>query len=420
MRDRWKLLFHSSSVSKSAARCYSTLVLIGILLVFASSAKAQVGPIPFVVPQYFNNSGQPCSGCKLNTYVSGSTTPQQTFTDYTGITANTNPIVMGSNGRPTNASGAAVSIFLSSAAYRFVLTNAAASITYFTIDGITASNVSLLASNNIWTGTNTFQAASTFNGSVQLNVGFTSLGPNVLGGGGAISGTWSGSPVFSGTPNFSAGFLSTTGSFSGQITSTVATGTAPFVISSTTAVPNLNASLLLGCTWAVPCTIGSTTPNTGAFTTLSAATSFTLAGGTPQTSMQGTDVKLFTAGTVSGTAKPLCTDALGGATTSGCPTAPPIMQDVTVCPVGCTITATPCTTSGAGSAGCVSGPYTWPVAFVDSKYSLVCQGITYTGFPYIQDAVKTATTFSVNIFNGTASSAVASTYAEIDCHASHN
>jgi hypothetical protein len=35
-------------------------------------------------------------------------------------------------------------------------------------------------------------------------------------------------------------------------------------------------------------------------------------------SEQGTDTKLLTAGTVSGTASPLCTDANGGATTSGC------------------------------------------------------------------------------------------------------
>jgi hypothetical protein len=38
-------------------------------------------------------------------------------------------------------------------------------------------------------------------------------------------------------------------------------------------------------------------------------------------SLQGTDVKVLTAGTVSGTAVPLCTDANGGATTSGCSTA---------------------------------------------------------------------------------------------------
>lgn len=381
--------------------------LLALLFVFAPAAKAQVGPIPFVVPMYFNNSGQPCSGCKLNTYVSGSVVPQQTFTDYTGVTPNSNPIVMGSNGRPTSGG-----IFLSSAAYRFVLTNATGSITYFTIDGITASNVTLLSSNNVWSGTNTWQAASTFNGSVAFTVGFTSSGPSVLNGGGTINGSWLGSPSFSGTPTFAAGFLATTGSFSGQITNTVATGTPPFVIASTTAVPNLNASLLLGCTWAVPCTIGSTTPNTGAFTTLSAATSFTLAGGTAQTGTQGTDTKLLTVGTVAGTAKLLCTDANAGATTSGCPGG-----DFTKITTGTNVAV--CTTPGGVPHTCTT-IVTWASAFADTAYIAVCSGKTPTNFPVIQAVTTyTTTTVSVIISDGTADEAVASTYASLNCIGIH-
>ena len=60
-------------------------------------------------------------------------------------------------------------------------------------------------------------------------------------------------------------------SLPGQLTSTETTGTAPFVVASTTAVTNLNASLLLGATWVSPGAIGSTTASTGAFTTLSAS-----------------------------------------------------------------------------------------------------------------------------------------------------
>lgn len=62
------------------------------------------------------------------------------------------------------------------------------------------------------------------------------------------------------TPN--TGAFSTI-SASGQITSTVTTGTAPFVIASTTVVPNLhaaNSDQLLGSTWASPAAIGSGTP----------------------------------------------------------------------------------------------------------------------------------------------------------------
>jgi len=80
----------------------------------------------------------------------------------------------------------------------------------------------------------------------------------------------------------------------GGYTSTVATGTAPFTATSTTACPNLNASLLLGATWAAPGTIGSGTPNTGAFTTLTASTSF-VAGTDPtgsETVRVGGDLRL--------------------------------------------------------------------------------------------------------------------------------
>jgi hypothetical protein len=57
----------------------------------------------------------------------------------------------------------------------------------------------------------------------------------------------------------------------GTLTSTVTTGTAPFVVASTTNVANLNASTLSGATFASPGSIGSTTPGSGAFTTVSAS-----------------------------------------------------------------------------------------------------------------------------------------------------
>jgi hypothetical protein len=271
---------------------------------------AQVAPIPWLKPTWTNNSGQPCSGCLLNTYIAGTTTPQGTFSDALGLFPNSDPVVLDATGRAF--------VFLSANSYKFVMTTSGG-IVLWTVDNITASNLSLLASNNTWLGTNTFQAQTTFNGPVRFNVGFTSLGPNTLGGGGSMSGTFSGSPIFSGTPNFSAGFLATTGTFSGQITSTVTTGTPPFIVASTTQVANLNASQLEGFTWEIPSTIGITTPNTGKFTTLNATTSLTLNGSTAQTGVQGTDTKLLSAGTVAGTGAMLCTDANGGATTSGCP-----------------------------------------------------------------------------------------------------
>lgn len=67
------------------------------------------------------------------------------------------------------------------------------------------------------------------------------------------------------TPNIGAA-TGTSLSVTGSLTSTVATGTAPLVVSSSTVVGNLNVSQLLGATWAAPAAIGSTTPAAGTFT----------------------------------------------------------------------------------------------------------------------------------------------------------
>lgn len=60
----------------------------------------------------------------------------------------------------------------------------------------------------------------------------------------------------------------TTLTASGQITSSLATGTAPLVIASTTKVANLNVDLLDGTDWRAPGPIGGTTPDAGSFTTV--------------------------------------------------------------------------------------------------------------------------------------------------------
>lgn len=49
--------------------------------------------------QFFTNDGAPLSGGLLYTYLAGTTTPQTTYTSSTGLTANSNPIVLDSAGR---------------------------------------------------------------------------------------------------------------------------------------------------------------------------------------------------------------------------------------------------------------------------------------------------------------------------------
>ena len=66
--------------------------------------------------QFFTNSGVPLSGGLLYTYAAGTTTPATTYTSSTGATANSNPIVLDSAGRPPS------SIWLTTgSSYKFVL-----------------------------------------------------------------------------------------------------------------------------------------------------------------------------------------------------------------------------------------------------------------------------------------------------------
>jgi hypothetical protein len=48
--------------------------------------------------QFFGNDGKPLVGGKLYTYAAGTTTLLATYTDYTGSTANTNPVILNSRG----------------------------------------------------------------------------------------------------------------------------------------------------------------------------------------------------------------------------------------------------------------------------------------------------------------------------------
>ena len=52
--------------------------------------------------QFFTTTGIPLAGGKIYTYQAGSSTPLATYTDAGGVYANTNPIVLGSDGRPSN------------------------------------------------------------------------------------------------------------------------------------------------------------------------------------------------------------------------------------------------------------------------------------------------------------------------------
>jgi hypothetical protein len=80
--------------------------------------------------QFFDSNGVPLSGGLLYTYAAGTSTPAVTYTSATGVTANANPIVLNSAGRPPSQ------VWLdSSATYKFVLATAA-NVTIWTMDNI--------------------------------------------------------------------------------------------------------------------------------------------------------------------------------------------------------------------------------------------------------------------------------------------
>jgi len=87
--------------------------------------------------QFFDSNGNPLVGGKLYTYASGTSTPLTTYTDYTGATANTNPIILDSRGE--------CNLWLSGALYTLTL-KSATDVLIWSVDGVngsfTANNIS--------------------------------------------------------------------------------------------------------------------------------------------------------------------------------------------------------------------------------------------------------------------------------------
>ena len=68
---------------------------------------------------FLDVDGLPLAGGKINTYQAGSTTPFTTYTDFNGLIPNTNPIILGTDGRTPSEIWLQEGFF-----YKFVLTDA--------------------------------------------------------------------------------------------------------------------------------------------------------------------------------------------------------------------------------------------------------------------------------------------------------
>ena len=111
-------------------------------------ATTSLSPTPKL--QFFDANGAPLAGGLLYTYEAGSTTPLTTYTDSTGVSANTNPIVLDSRGE--------ANVWLGADSYKFALYTSAG-VLIWTVDNINGSNFAVNA-----TGDGTTTVFSVVNG----------------------------------------------------------------------------------------------------------------------------------------------------------------------------------------------------------------------------------------------------------------
>lgn len=220
----------------------TVLALVLTCLGKAQAPNVQVAPVVHQI--FLSATGVPlASGC-VTTSISGTNTPQPTYTDSTALTQNANPIILGADG--------GADIWMTNTAYRFTVVaydgipgnKCAAGVQLYVRDGI-----------NPWSVVN---ASSNF---------------------------------------FLAGNTSDPAGTAGEITYR----------------SDIPCMRFFTTFW--DCVVRLTDTQTLTNKTLSSPA---ITGSSTGSGVQGTDSKLLTAGTVSGTGSLLCTDANGGATTSGC------------------------------------------------------------------------------------------------------
>ena len=215
---------------------------------------AVLSPLPKM--QFFSNAGVPLVGGKLYTYAAGTTTPLATYTSQSGVTANTNPIILDSRGE--------ANVWLSSAAYKLKLTTPA-DVEIWTVDNVgsgelfgtsqflaSVSGTDTITANVTSPNFTAYAAGQTFNFVAAAANTTTSVTLN-LNGLGVKSVTKTGSTALA------VGDIKI-----GQLVSVVYDGT--------------RFQLVGAISLSAPPPIGDVTPNTGAFSTLSATSTVSGAG----------------------------------------------------------------------------------------------------------------------------------------------
>ncbi len=100
---------------------------LSLLLTLPLHAQVAVAPILQPHANFVNGAGLPCAGCTLQSFAAGTTTPIATYTDSTGTSTNTNPIVL-------DAAGGA-QVWMAFVSYKFVLKTPLGSVIW-TVDNV--------------------------------------------------------------------------------------------------------------------------------------------------------------------------------------------------------------------------------------------------------------------------------------------
>lgn len=237
------------------------LAIIILIACFQRNVNAQtpvaLSPVP--AQQFFSQAGAPLAGGCIYTFISQTSTPLATFTDGTGTATNPNPVILDGGGFGN--------LWLSNSSYRFQIWSYGSG----AVGSNCGNGTQQRQIDNISAYTIINQAQAIFLSGVTSDPGGTA-GEMIY---------RSDIPCFRGFTTFWDCFVRLTDTQ----TLTNKTLTAPTINSPIIATPTINGA------------------STG-------------------TGIQGTDTKLLTAGTISATAAiPICTDANGGATTTGCVTA---------------------------------------------------------------------------------------------------
>ena len=107
-------------------------------------ATTSLSPPPKL--QFFDANGAPLAGGLLYTYAAGTTTPLTSYTDSTGVSANTNPIVLDSRGEDN--------VWLGTASYKLALYTSA-NVLIWTVDNISTNGSNLSVTDHTGDGTTT-------------------------------------------------------------------------------------------------------------------------------------------------------------------------------------------------------------------------------------------------------------------------